>query len=167
MIVASMALLAVVSGTCAQEQERKLVDRILKPNMSLMNSAEKKQFVAPEISVSPRVQPKSFHPSNNSRAKSFATGRVVSPREFPAGNFRPRKATAVIPERSQVTKNDLVYIAHADGARVAPESSSNLAAPSFPGSRPYPGRGKNQKALTDRDTPLTIEQVRELLNKNK
>jgi hypothetical protein len=167
MIVASMALLALVSGTSAQEQERKLVDRILKPNMSLMNSAEKKQFVAPEISVPKRVQSKSFHPLNKSPWKSFATGRAVAPRQFSVRDFRAGDAAAVIPARSQVTKTDLVYIAHADGARIAPENGSNLAVASFPGSRPYLGRGKNQKALSDRDTPLTIEQVRELLNKNK
>lgn len=162
-----MALLAVVSGTSAQEQERKLVDRILKPNMSLMNSAEKKQFVAPEISVSKRAQSRSFHPPDKSPGKSFAAGRAVSPRQFPVRDFRAGDTTALIPARSQVTKTDLVYIAHADGARIAPENGSNLAVTSFPATRPYPGRGKDQKALSDRDTPLTIEQVRELLNKNK
>lgn len=32
---------------------------------------------------------------------------------------------------------------------------------------PFLDRGKSQKALSARDKPLTIEQVRELLNKNK
>lgn len=162
-----MALLAVVSGTAAQEQERKLVDRILKPNMSLMNSAEKKQFVAPEISVSKSAQSKSFPTTAQSPGKSFAAGGTVSPRQFPVRDFRAGDTTAVISTRSQVTKTDLVYIARADDARIARESGSNLAVASFPGSRPYLGRGKDQKALSDRDTPLTIEQVRELLNKNK
>ena len=53
------------------------------------------------------------------------------------------------------------------GTRVAPENGSNLAAAPFAGNRPFLGRGKSQKALSARDTPLTIEQVRELLNKNK
>ena len=38
---------------------------------------------------------------------------------------------------------------------------------SFAGNRPFLGQGKSQKALSAQDRPLTIEQVRELLNKNK
>ena len=65
-------------------------------------------------------------------------------------------------------KTDTVHVASlADGARVAPESGRSVAVGSFAGNRPFLGRGKSQKALSARDTPLTIEQVRELLNKNK
>ena len=60
MIVASMALLAVASAASAQEQEGKLVDRLLKPNMSLVNSAQNKQFEATEFSVTKRVRSKSY-----------------------------------------------------------------------------------------------------------
>ena len=37
----------------------------------------------------------------------------------------------------------------------------------FPGTRPFLVQGKSQKALSQQDKPLTIDQVRELLNKNK
>jgi hypothetical protein len=37
----------------------------------------------------------------------------------------------------------------------------------FAGNRPFLGQGKSQKALHAQDRPLTIDEVRELLNKNK
>jgi hypothetical protein len=168
MIVASMALLAGISATSAQEQEGKLVDRILKPNMSLVSSAQDKQFVAPQISVARRARSKSFHPPDGSLGKSFAAGRAFSTRQFAVRPSRSGDTTASISARSQFTKTRTVQVASAtDGARVAAENGSSLAAASFPGNRPFLGRGKSQKALSARDTPLTIEQVRELLNKNK
>ena len=37
----------------------------------------------------------------------------------------------------------------------------------FSGTRPFLVRGKSQKALSQQDRPLSIDEVRELLNKNK
>lgn len=168
MIVASMVLLAGVSATFAQEQERKLVDRILKPNMSLVNSAQNKQFGASEISVPKRTRSKAFYTPDRSPGKSFAAGRTFSSREFTVRHFRAGDATANTSARSQPVKTGPVPVAAAaDGTRIAPENGSSLPAPPFAGSRPFLARGKSQEALSARDTPLTIEQVRELLNKNK
>jgi len=49
----------------------------------------------------------------------------------------------------------------------ARENGKNVPGTPFAGSRRFLVQGKSQKALNARDTPLTIEQVRELLNKNK
>ena len=164
-----MALLAGISAASAQEQEGKLVDRTLKPNMSMVNSAQNKQFDATAAFVAKRASSKSFYTPDKSRTKSFFTERAFSPRQFAARHFRAGDMTAKISARSQPTKTDTVHVAAAAayGTRVAPEGDRNLAATPFAGSRPFPARGKSQKALSARDTPLTIEQVRELLNKNK
>lgn len=168
MIVASMALLALVSATSAQEQEGKLVDRILKPNMSLVNSAQNKQFGATEFSVAKRAPSPRFYTQDRMPEKSFAADRAFSPSQFATRSFRAEDTTGVISARSKLAKTGMVYVPSAtDGARIAPESGKSLAGASFPGNRPFLGRGKSQKALNARDTPLTIEQVRELLNKNK
>jgi hypothetical protein len=168
MIVASMVLLAGVSATLAQEQERKLVDRILRPDMSLVNSAQNKQFGVSEISVAKRVSPKKFHTPDRSLEKSFAAGGAFASRQFEAQHFQAGDKAANTSARSQLARSDTVSVVPvADGTRVAPENSSSLAVAPFAGSRPFLGRGKSQKALSARDTPLTIEQVRELLNKNK
>lgn len=168
MIVASMVLLTGVSAASAQEQERKLVDRILRPNMALVNSAQNKQFGVSEISVARRAQPRNFYTPGRSLGKPFAPGPAVPSRQFAARHFQAGARGANISARSQPAKSDPVYIAPAaDFARVAPENGNSLAVAPFAGSRPFLGRGKSQQALSARDTPLTIEQVRELLNKNK
>ena len=168
MIVASMVLLAGVSAASAQEQERKLVDRILRPNMSLVNSAQNKQFGVSEISVAKRARPKNYFTPDRSLGKSFAAGRSFPSRQFAAGHSQARDTAANISPRSQLTKTEAVHVAAAaDGNRIAPENGTSLAAAPFAGNRPFLGRGKSQAALSARDTPLTIEQVRELLNKNK
>src|SRR5438105_3026421 len=65
MIFASMALLAGLSVTSAQQQEDKLVDRILKPNMSLVNSAQKKKFDAAGTFVAKRAASKRYYALDN------------------------------------------------------------------------------------------------------
>ena len=167
MIVTSIAILAGISATSAQDQEGKLIDRILKPNMSLVNSAQNKQFGVAGAYATRSAPSKSFYTRERSPAKSFAASRTLSSRQIAARRFRAENAAANISTRSQRT-NDVVSVAPAaDGARVAPENGSTLSTASFPGNRPFLSRGKSQKALSARDTPLTIEQVRELLNKNK
>jgi|GEM_PF-440984 len=168
MIVASMALLASIPAIFAQEQEGKLVDRILKPNMSLVNSAQNKQFCTAGASVAKRAPSRSFDTTSKSLAKPFAGEHAFSAGQFTARPFQAGNKAANISTRSELTKTEIVYVASAaDSTRVAPENGNSVAATPFAGSRPFLGRGKSQKALSARDTPLTIEQVRELLNKNK
>jgi hypothetical protein len=168
MFLAFTTLISVVATTSAQEQEGKLVDRLLRPNMSLANSAQNKQFVAAGTAVDKRAPAKSFYTPEELLAKSFTGERTFSPKQFAVRHFRTGDSTANISARSQLTKTDTVYVAPAaQGTRAAAESDRSVAATSFAGNRPFLDRGKSQKALSAHDTPLTIEQVRELLNKNK
>ena len=98
-----MALLTGISAASAQEQEGKLVDRILKPNMSLVNSAQNKQFDATGTSVAKSASFKSFYTPEKSLAKSFPAGRALSPRQFATRHFRAGVSTANIAPRSQLT----------------------------------------------------------------
>jgi hypothetical protein len=168
MMFAFMALLAGISATSAQEQEGKLVDRILKPNMSLVNSAQNEKFDAAGNSVAKHALSKSFCTLDKSFAKSFPAARTFSPPQFAAHDFRGGDAIANASARSQLMKTGTIDVAAAsDGTHVAPENAKNLPMASFAGNRPFLGRGKSQKALSAQDRPLTIEKVRELLNKNK
>lgn len=167
MIIISLVLSAGVAATRAQEQEAKLADRILRPNMSLVNSAQGKQFGAAGTLVAKKIPARNFWTRDRSPAKSFAAGNASSPGQFATRRFSAQDETANISPRSQMP-TDMVFVAStARNTRVAPENGRNLTVAPFPGSRPFSGQGKSQKALSARDTPLTIEQVRELLNKNK
>lgn len=165
--VAFLALLAGVSAASAQEQERKLVDRILKPNMALVNPAQNKKFVTAGSFVKKSAATKSFYTPEKARPKTFSSTRAFAPREFAARHFRAGHSVAEISARSQLTKSDTVYPAPAYQTPVAPESGPTVASADFAGNRPFLGQGKSQKALRAHDKPLTVEQVRELLNKNK
>lgn len=167
MILISLALSAGVAAARAQEQEAKLIDRILRPNMSLVNSAQGKQFDAAGTLVAKKVPARNFWTRDRSPARSFAAGTAPSPGQFATRRFGAGDETASISAKSQLP-TDMVFVASAaHSSRVAPENGRNLTVAPFPGNRPFSGQGKSQKALSARDTPLTIEQVRELLNKNK
>jgi hypothetical protein len=168
MIFASMALLAGIPVISAQEQEDKLANRILKPNMSLVNSAQNKKFDAAGTFVSQRAPSRTFCTPNKSLRKSFRSGRTFSSWQFEARHFRAPGATASVPAGSPLRKAETIHLASASsGTCVAPENGRSLRATSFAGNRPFLDPGKSQKALSEQDRPLTIEQVRELLNKNK
>ena len=51
--------------------------------------------------------------------------------------------------------------------RAAAQSETHVASSTFGQARPFLDQGKSQKSLSAHNAPLTIEQVRELLNKNK
>jgi hypothetical protein len=53
------------------------------------------------------------------------------------------------------------------GVRNAYDSNKSTSDRTFAGQRPFLDRGKSQKSLDRQNPPMTIEQVRELLNKNK
>ena len=167
MTVAFMAFFAGVSVLSAQEQEGKLMDRLLRPNMALANSAQNKKFAATNTFVNKSAPTKRFRTPEKERPKTFSSPRAFAPREFAARHFRAGHSAAEISARSQLTKSDTIYPAPAYPTRVAPGSGSTVTSAEFAGHRPFLVEGKSQKALRAHDKPLTVEQVRELLNKNK
>jgi hypothetical protein len=166
--VALLALLAAVAPARAQEQEGKLIDRVLKPNMSLANPAQNKQFIATGVVAGKRATSKSFYAPERSNARAFPIARVITPAEFAFRHFRTGESTAIVVSKPPVTKADAVYSTnYAPDIRVASGSDNTVGGSTYAGNRPFLDRGKSQKALAAHNRPLTIEQVRELLNKNK
>jgi hypothetical protein len=170
-IVFAIAMLFFAAASAfAQEQEGKLIDRLLRPNLALENSAQNKKFAngrTPVFDKPARTQ--SFPLVQTSAVKAWTGDRTLSPQQFATRHFRAGDSTANISTRSQLTKNDTVIATPAAiaGTRIAPESSETTAVREYAGIRPFLGKGKSQKALQAQNKPLTIEQVRELLNKGK
>ena len=171
MIVAIGTLFIGISTALAQEQERRLMDRLLKPDASLANPAQNKKFSDKQkASFDKPARTKSFYSSQKTVAKTFPEERTYTPQQFAARHFRASDSAANISARSQLTKNDTVIATPAAtaGTLVAAESSESPApVREYAGIRPFLGKGKSQKALQAQNKPLTIEQVRELLNKSK
>jgi hypothetical protein len=168
MFLAFIAAVSLAATTSAQEQEGKLADRLLRPNMALANSAQHKQFVGNGVILDKRAPVRSFYTPEKSITKSFAGESTFSPQQFAVRHFRTGGSPANISTRSVLTKTDTVYAAPAArDSHATAQTNRSVAPSSFTGNRPFLDRGKSQKALSAHDTPLTVEQVRELLNKNK
>jgi hypothetical protein len=147
-------------------QEPKLIDRLLKPNTSLKNPAETKQF--PTTNAAPtdkRVSSPSFSFREKSPTKAFPDQRAVASKEIPARHSPAGASVADLSSRSRLTATDKTIRPPAVQVQVAPESGTISPTRQSAGNRPFLAEGKSQKALKNR--PLTIEQVRELLNKSK
>jgi hypothetical protein len=159
----TFAFLALATAGYAQEQERKLVDRLLSPDQKLSNAEQNKKFqggadAAPARSVST----KNFDVSEKKLSKTFVADRQASTNTFSTRNYTTKSATlpASAPLKEFETKK-------ARGVSTNADAPKKYATRDFAGNRPFLGQGKSQKALHQQDRPLTIDEVRELLNKNK
>jgi hypothetical protein len=151
----------------AQEQENKLVDRLLRPDMTLQNSAQNKKFATTSVAQDRQVKTKRFFWKEKTNEKHFSDTREFSSLQFHSRAFAGSKnATGV--NTKPVHKSDLVFVTQmATNARNVTDAEKKVSSRDFAGNRQFLGKGKSQKALSQQDKPLTIEQVRELLNKNK
>jgi len=170
MIVAIGILFVGVTTVAAQDQEHKLIDRILKPDTSLANSAQNKQFTGARVAaIDKPVSLRPYYSPKKTEPKTFTDDRVYTPRQFAARHFRAEDSTANISPRFQLKNNDTMIATPAAtaGTQVAPESNTTTPVREYAGTRPFLDKGKSQKSLQTQNKPLTIEQVRELLNKSK
>ena len=167
-ILALIVLLGSLTTAFSQEQEPKLIDRLLNPNLSLVNSAQNKQFDVSGAVVGKQVFPKSFWTANKPVEKTLPEASTFSTRQLGTSHYRAEEIAVRIPEPSASIRSNPTEMATAPYAtQSARENGKNVPGAPFASSRPFLVQGKSQKALNARDTPLTIEQVRELLNKNK
>jgi hypothetical protein len=170
-IVAIGILITGASAAFAQQQEGKLIDRLLRPNMALANPQQNKKFENTQTAAFNKpARTKSFSVAAAKPAqKTFSDQRTFTPQQFAARHFRAGDTAANVSTRSQLTKNDTVIATPSatEGTRVAPEIKEATPVQEFVGTRPFLDKGKSQKALSTNNRPLTIEEVRELLNKSK
>jgi hypothetical protein len=170
MIVVLGILFIGVVNALGQEQERKLIDRILKPNTTLENSAQNKKFSnTRSASFDKPLSLRPFYSPKKTAPKTFPEERTFTPQQFAARHFRAGDSAANLSTRSQLKNADTMIATPAAnaGTRVAPESTTTTPVREYAGSRPFLEQGKSQKSLSAQNKPLTIEQVRELLNKSK
>jgi hypothetical protein len=168
-----LAALAAASTALAQEQERKLIDRIMKPDMTLESTVGRKSFGGGKDFAG-----RSF------TSRGYYSSRTFSPRAFETRATRDTSKTPVFgkyafrtPEAVTTTK-----LARESGkgvdARTVPVEAANesgrdaaLARTNRHADRPYLIRGKSQDIFDQRNSEsqrkLSIDDVRELLNKSQ
>jgi hypothetical protein len=164
-------LLAVLCSASAQDQEKKLVDRLLKPDMALQNDAQNKKFVGDgSVSINKRANVGTFFVHRKPRSKDFSGTRDFSTTPFYSKTYHGGQTAheASSQQSQQTLANSKAHTNQtARGIRDAPQSEKKVASRAYAGNRPFLIEGTNQKSLNRKNEPLTIEQVRELLNKNK
>lgn len=140
----------------------------MKPDMSLQNNAQSKRFTAGGSAVGKPAYVKNFYTPSRPVTRPFSAVKNFFARQFASRNYASKKESADLSTRSELTNpRREVATPAASGISEAWDARKSVAASQFAGERPFLVRGKSQKALSAHDTPMTIDQVRELLNKNK
>ena len=160
-------LVVLVALPCvhAQDQESKLVDRLLRPDTALRNNAQNKQFRADGASINKKATVGTFYVQKKSNSKSYAGTRDFSARQYNSQSFRGIRSASGTP-KAFASSRPAYPTRTARGVRDAAQSDKKVASRSYAENRPFLDKGKSQKSLNRQNAPLTIEQVRELLNKN-
>ena len=164
-----MLLLIGLSTLYAQDQERKLMDRLLKPDMTLQNDAQNKKFVADgSSSMSKSATVRTFYVQQKPRSKNFSGTQSFYTAQFNSRGYNSGRSMYEVSSQQTMMNSRSAYANQtARGVRDAPQSGKKVASRAYAGTRPFLGEGKSQKSLNQQNAPLTIDQVRELLNKNK
>ncbi len=168
LLLSLLLLSGSVAIATAQVQEKKLLDRLLKPDMTLQNNMQDRKFVATGATVTKKAPTKSFYVGERKSDKAFWNTRQVPQKGFQTESSRYARREANLSTRGRIAKLDAPYSTpDYSGVREASDAQKAIPARDFAGNRKFEAQGKSQKFLSAQDRPLTIDQVRELLNKNK
>lgn len=162
-------LIGVLWSVHAQDQEKKLLDRLLKPDMTLQNNAQNKKFAGERSASFPQhANVGNFCVQQKASSKNFSGTRDLPTTQIYGKAYSDGRSGYQISLR-QALPNSKAPFAGQTVPAVHAASQAGKAVDSRPyaGNRPFLDEGKSQKSLKRHNDPLTIEQVRELLNKNK
>jgi hypothetical protein len=168
LLTISVLLLGASCCLRAQDQERKLVDRLLRPDMTLQSGEQRKKFIADGTSINKKARVGNFYVEKKSKSKTFSGTRELSTQQFNSRPFHGSRSAFQNSSQQSVGNSRLAYPTQsARGPRDASQSDKKVASRTYAENRPFLDQGKSQKSLNRQNAPLTIDQVRELLNKNK
>jgi hypothetical protein len=168
LLTISVLLVAAASCLRAQDQERKLIDRLLRPDMTLQSSEQKKKFVADGTSINKKASVDTFYVEKKPNSKTFSSTHGFSTQQYDSRPYHGNRSTFENSSRQAVGNSRSAYPTQtARSSRDAPQSDKKVTGRAYAENRPFMDQGKSQKSLNRQNAPLTIDQVRELLNKNK
>lgn len=151
----------------AQDQERSLIDRLLRPNMDLQNREESKAFHADSKVTAQHHTANMFVLKSRPKEKTLVDFRQAEMKEYRSRSDRADALQqAYLQNRQANMQGQLTTSSTRD---VRPVYDRNLQIPDrrYADERSFRDQGKSQKSLNQQNPPLTIDQVRALLNKNK
>lgn len=164
-----LGLTACLAFAQAQEQEHKLVDRLLRPDMSLVSTAQGKKFIAVGgTSIDREFVARSFYSGDEKPARSFYGVKILSAKEFETTGFSRADAAANARSNAEIANPTTEFPTNKSSLiRTALEEGKSAKVRDYADSRPFLAKGTRQNMLNQENKPLTIDEVRELLNKSK
>ena len=146
-----------------------MVDRLLEPDMTLANSAQDKKFVAVGgTSADKKFEANSFSGSHEATTKSFGESKSFLSKIFGTNKYARAEASANAKTNAEMAyANSQVTTHESSLVRQSSDSEKHSKVKDYPDQRPFLGKGTRQEILSQQDKPLTIDEVRELLNKYK
>jgi hypothetical protein len=152
----------------AQDQERSLVDRLLRPNMDLQNRAQGKAFTANSKVAAHPGSACTFVLKPAAKQKTFDDTRSTVTKEYRSGADRSDlRGNSFVQTRNATVPAHLSGSSPARDVRAAYDARLAVSGRSFAGERAFRDQGKDQESLDRQSRSMTIDQVRELLNKNR
>ena len=167
--LALILLLVAFGGALhAQQQEHKLMDTLLPPDMSLVSSLQGKTFYsggAGGVDGTKSANVKDFYISQKFSMKTFET-KAFTDKGFWQGDFQFNTKAANVKAASEAGK---VYATKAVAVKDANESGKQYATRGYD-TREAMEKGKTSQAHLDEmamgKSQMNMDQVRDLLNKN-
>jgi hypothetical protein len=160
-LVVSALLFQMITAS-AQEQERKLIDRLLKPDTTLQNPQQTKGFSQPRTTSTHSSATRSFYIAEKNLSRNFVADRQFATTSYSSRNFKTKAAAQI-----KVQKTSTFSTRAVQDVSTASSGPKSFSTRDFSSTRPFLVRGKSQKSFDAQHHSLTIEEVRELLNKNK
>ena len=135
--------------------------------MELQNNAQGKKFATNSAAIEHRGTVGTFFLEPNLRQKSFEDVRSLNAKEYRSRSFNGGSSTSTVSQNRSAHISAPVETSSFRGASNAHDANNTVSGRNYADQHPFREEGKSQKSLDRQNPPLTIEQVRELLNKNK
>lgn len=164
-----LCLISFPFPVAAQEQERKLIDRLLRPDLTLVNSAQDRKFTGADVTaVDKKIVAKPFHAGKERTARRFSGGKDFPAKGFETREFARAEGTAHTRANADVASANAEFVIGKNLLiRASAEEGKVAKTRAYGDNRPFLAKGTRQKNLSEEDKPLTIDEIRELLNRNK
>jgi len=134
--------------------------------MDLQNNAQGKKFAASPAVIEHRGSVGTFLLQPNRAEKPFADTPTLTTTEYPSRSLATPRTISSSQNRSANIPGPVGSSSVRDIHGVnTPQTASNSRI--FADQHQFREQGKSQKSLDRQNPPMTIDQVRELLNKNK
>ena len=137
--------------------------------MTLVNSAQDKKFAGADVTpVHKKFVAKSFSTVDERTVKSFSNEKDFSAKRFEMEKFTRAEQTPNTQAKAKMASANAEFVTRKSSlVQTASDEGKVAATRDYTDSRPFIAKGTRQKILSEEDKPLTIDEIRELLNKSK